>query len=89
MQKTYDKIQKGDIFKTEYGDYGNWVEIIFDHNEIEYYESGKAKTLKTVGKYRDGREFVGYSSIYFDKIPKYNVICEVNNTIATNDKEEN
>lgn len=72
QHKTYTEIQPGDIFRTEYGDYGNYVSIVFHHNELEN------RWLKTVGHYKDSNsEFVGYSPIYNGQIPTYEVIGHV------------
>jgi hypothetical protein len=70
--KTYNEIQKGDVFRTEYGDYGNYVDIVFESNEIT-----ETNWLKTVGHYyNSNREFVGYSPIHKNKVEEYYVYEE-------------
>lgn len=83
MTKTYDQIQAGDIFRTEYGAPDNIVEIVFESNEIEFYEiefceQKTFKWLKTKGHYKNGDEFIGYDPIYKNKVPSYEVIGREN-----------
>ena len=65
-------MKKGDIFYTEYGDYGNFIYVVFDGYEVD------GKWIKTKGTHisRNGdvlnKEWVGFSSSRY-----YNVVGKV------------
>lgn len=55
--KKASEMERGDIFRTEYGDYGNWCEFVFesykmhDKNCIEttYHRIGEKQSKKCYG----------------------------------------
>lgn len=53
--KKNEEVKKGDIISTEYGDYGNWVQVVVDHLEIS------PEWVEVVGHYANNNEaFTGY-----------------------------
>ena len=69
MIKTAETIQKGDIFRTEYGDYDNWCNFIF----ISCEPDGEKWTKITVQSINTTEVFSMYENNPINKVT-FNVI---------------
>lgn len=73
--KSYLEIEPGDIFECEYGDFGNFVKVIFEYNELT-----EGDWVNSVGRYLTNTKmkFSGYDWIKKDG-RDYKVIGKVVN----------
>jgi len=48
--KTAAEMKPGDIFRTEYGDYGNWCEFVFESCNAHLFDATETFTEKDIRK---------------------------------------
>lgn len=68
IYKKLTEIQQGDVIYTEFGDYGNYIQAIFDN-----FEKTKSNMSKISFHYSDGRFDEMYGILYTDPT-KYKII---------------
>lgn len=67
--KPWDEIKPGEVFRTEYGDFGNFVAVVFESNELVEMD-----WIRTVGKFVvSGNKFEGFAVNHKNSY-KYKVI---------------
>lgn len=74
MIKTAETIQKGDIFRSEYGDYGNWNKFVF----VSCEQMKDRSTKINVHRIGDNEVFSVYRLEPIDKV-KFNVVGREDN----------
>lgn len=63
MFKKNEELKRGDIISTEYGNYGNWVQIVVDY--VELPNKNNEKFAKLVGHYlKNNKDVVAYLANY-------------------------